>query len=53
MAGGLGALGAGTLAGQARALMEQVEQHGVGACSAAIAGFEQALRDYLASLQAR
>lgn len=52
MAGGLGALGAGTLAVQARTLMEQVEREGVPACRDAIEGFEQALRAYLASLQA-
>ena len=50
--GGLGTLGAGELAEQGRALMQQVDRHGVAAYSADIEAFEGLLRAYLDSLQA-
>ncbi|WP_258223853.1 Hpt domain-containing protein, partial [Stenotrophomonas sp. HMWF003] len=50
--GGLGTLGAMALADQARRVMEQIDAAGVDACHADIDAFEQALRAYLASLQA-
>lgn len=37
---------------QARTLMAQIDAAGVESCHADIEAFEQALRDYLASLQA-
>ncbi len=50
--GGLGTLGAMALADQARRVMEQIDAAGVDACHADIDAFEQAVRAYLASLQA-
>lgn len=52
IAGGLGTLGAMGLVEQARTLMAQIDAAGVESCHADIEAFEQALRDYLASLQA-
>ncbi|MDY0954880.1 transporter substrate-binding domain-containing protein [Stenotrophomonas rhizophila] len=49
--GGLGTLGATTLAEQARALMQHVQEDGADACTAQLDAFEQDLRTYLALLQ--
>ncbi len=48
--GGLGTLGAESLATQARALMQQIQNEGVAACAADITAFEHALEAYLQSL---
>jgi len=52
LAGGLGTLGAQSLAVQARSLMDGVEVAGVAAHADAIAAFDASLRTYLAHLQA-
>lgn len=48
--GGLGTLGAESLATQARGLMQQIQNQGVAACVADIAAFEESLEAYLHSL---
>jgi two-component system sensor histidine kinase EvgS len=48
--GGLGTLGAETLAAQARALMQQIQAQGTAASAADITAFEHALQGYLDSL---
>ncbi|WP_312316084.1 transporter substrate-binding domain-containing protein [Stenotrophomonas sp.] len=48
--GGLGTLGAESLAAQARTLMQRIQVEGVAACAAGITAFEQALEAYLESL---
>jgi two-component system sensor histidine kinase EvgS len=50
--GGLGTLGAETLAAQARALMQQIQAQGTAASAADITAFEHALQGYLDSLDA-
>ncbi|WP_367344758.1 transporter substrate-binding domain-containing protein [Stenotrophomonas bentonitica] len=48
--GGLGTLGAESLAEQARALMQQIPEQGIAASAGGIDAFERALQEYLNSL---